>query len=121
MRKTFAITIFYFYLSAATVLLEVVGVTAAWGVDSPTGVTNSVANVTAALENIEPGGGLGDTLFGIFIAVTQSIEALGQALFALPLLLVAVGIPAVFVTFLFAPMPIILGRDVIHAVSGRFG
>jgi hypothetical protein len=40
--------------------------------------------------------------------------------FAGPLLLSAAGVPDVFVVFLFAPAALIVGRGIIHALTGRF-
>jgi len=74
MRKTFAIGIFYIYMTAGAVLLEVVGVTAAWGVESPTGVTSSIAETRAKFSEINASGGLEDTLFGSFSAAADLIE-----------------------------------------------
>jgi hypothetical protein len=120
MRKVFAITAFFLYFNAAAIMLEVTGVTEAWGVASPTGVTPALDKAQSALNGINASGGLADTLFGSFTAVGSVIEALGRAVFAGPLLLSAAGVPDVFVVFLFAPAALIVGRGIIHALTGRF-
>lgn len=120
MRKGWAIAVFYLYLTAATVLLEATGVTAAWGVASPTGVTSAVGDMQAAFEDIQASGGLADTLFGSFQAAASAVEALALSTVALPRLLTSAGVPGVFVTFLFAPAFLLIGRDILHALTGRF-
>mgnify|MGYP006919950481 FL=1 len=120
MRKVFAITAFFFYFNAAAILLEVTGVTAAWGVASPTGVTPALTEAQTALNGISASGGLADTLFGSFTAAGKLVEALGLTVVAGPLLLSAAGIPEPFVAFLFAPAGLIVARSIIHAMTGRF-
>jgi len=120
MRKIWAISAFLVYFNAAAVLLEVTGVTGAWGVASPTGTTAALADAQNALNGIRASGGLADTLFGSFTAAGKVIEAVGRAVIAGPLLLAAAGIPEPFVAFLFAPAGLIVGRSIIHAFTGRF-
>ena len=43
-----------------------------------------------------------------------------RAVVAGPLLLSAAGIPDPFVAFLFAPAGLVIGRAIIHALTGRF-
>jgi len=120
MRKTWAITIFMIYFNAAAILLEVTGVTAAWGIESPTGTTAALDDAIAAMNGIQASGGLADTLFGSFAAAGSLIEAVGRGIIAGPLLFNAAGVPAPFTAFLFAPAALIIGRGIIHALTGRF-
>lgn len=120
MRKVWAIAAFLIYFNAAAVLLEVTGVTAAWGVASPTGTTEALADAQASMNGIRASGGLADTLFGSFAAAGSAIEAVGRAIIAGPLLLTAAGVPAPFTAFLFAPAALIVGRGILHALTGRF-
>jgi hypothetical protein len=120
MRKSFAIAIFLIYFNSAAVLLEVTGVTASWGVASPTGTVQALAEAQQAMNGIQASGGLADTLYGSFTAVASAIEAVGRGVIAGPLLLTAAGVPSPFVVFLFAPAALIVGRDIMHALSGRF-
>jgi len=120
MRKTFALAVFYVYLNAAAVLVEVVGLTAAWGVESPTNVTNALQETRSAFGKIDPSGGLGDTLFGTFTAIGGLIETLGSLAFALPIFFTNMGVPEPFVVFLFSPVFLIVGRGIFHALTGRF-
>jgi hypothetical protein len=120
MRKIWAITAFLIYFNAAAVLLEVTGVTAAWGVESPTGTTAALGEAQAATNGIQASGGLADTLFGSFAAAASVVEAVGRAIIAGPLLLASAGIPEAFVAFLFAPAALIVARGILHALTGRF-
>lgn len=120
MRKIWSITIFLIYFNAFAVLLEVTGVTAAWGVESPTGTTAALSDAQAAMNGIQASSGFGETLFGAFAAASSTVEAVGRAIVAGPLLLTSAGIPEPFVAFLFAPVAIIIGRAILHALTGRF-
>lgn len=120
MRKSFALVVFYFYLTAAANLIEVTGVSAAWGVEAPVGVTTAVADVTQELRTIDTGLNLLETLIAVFSAVAGTIEAMGRGVFALPLFLDSIGVPTPFVAFLFAPAVVLVARDIMHALSGRF-
>jgi len=120
MRKVFAIVAFLLYFNAAAILLEATGVTGAWGVASPTGTTAALADAQNALNGLRATGGLADTLFGLFTLGASVVEALGRAVIAGPLLLSAAGIPDPFVAFLFAPAGLLVGRSIIHALTGRF-
>ena len=120
MRKTWAITIFFIFFNAGAVLLEVTGVTAAWGVESPTGTSAALDDAIAAMNGIQASGGLADTLFGSFAAAASGVEAVARGAVAGPLLLNSAGVPAEFTTFLFAPIALLIGRDIYHAFTGRF-
>lgn len=120
MRKIWAIAVFMIYFNAAAVLIEVTGVTAAWGVESPTGTTAALSDAVEAMNGIQASGGLADTLFGSFAAAASAIEAVGRAIIAGPLLLASAGVPEPFVAFLFAPVALLIGRGVLHALTGRF-
>lgn len=120
MRKVWAIAVFFIYFNAAALLLEVTGVAAAWGVASPTGTTAALAEAQASMNGIQASGGLADTLFGTFSAAASALEAVARAIVAGPLLLTAAGIPGPFVVFLFSPVALIIGRGILHALTGRF-
>jgi len=120
MRKIWAVAVFEIYFSAGAVLLEVSGVTAAWGVESPTGVTTALDDAVAATNGIQASGGLADTLFGSFAAAASVVEAIGRAVVAGPLLLASAGVPEPFVAFLFAPVALLVARAILHALTGRF-
>jgi len=120
MKKVWAISIFLIYFNAAALLLEVTGVASAWGVESPTGTVDALSDAQDAMNGIQASGGLADTLFGAFTAGASAVEAVGRAIIAGPLLLSSAGIPDPFVAFLFAPVALVVGRAIIHALTGRF-
>ena len=120
MRKTWGIAIFLIYFNAAALLIEVTGVAASWDVKSPTGTTAALGDAQQAMNGIQASGGLADTLFGSFAAAAAAIEAVGRAVIAGPLLLASAGVPEPFVAFLFAPAALIVGRGILHALTGRF-
>jgi len=120
MRKTWAIAAFLIYFNAAAVLIEVTGVASAWGVESPTGTVDALTDAQEVMNGLQASGGLADTLFGSFAAAASAVEAVGRAVIAGPLLLSSAGIPEPFVAFLFAPAALVVGRGILHALTGRF-
>jgi len=120
MRKTFAITIFYLYLTAAANLLEIIGLTEAWGVGTPVGVTTQADKVVKEAKTIDVGVSILESLISVFSAAASTLEGIARAVFALPLFLESMGIPDPFVAFFMAPAAVIVGRDILHALSGRF-
>jgi hypothetical protein len=120
MRKEFAITIFLIYFNAGALLLEVSGIAASWGVESPTGTVDAFADFQQAINGIQASGGLADTLFGSFAAITSIVEVMVRVLVAGPLLLNSAGVPAILTAFLFAPVGVIAFRAIGHALAGRF-
>ena len=120
MRRTWAIVVFLIFFDAGAVLLEVTGTTAAWGVESPTGTVDALTDAQQAMNGLQASGGLADTLFGSFAAAASAVEAVGRAVIAGPLLLSSAGIPEPFVAFLFAPAALVIGRGILHALTGRF-
>jgi len=119
LRKTPTIVVFFVFFSAAAGLMEATGLTSAMGVQSPTGATDALDDSVMAIEQVSAADSVGDTLFGSFVAGARAIEALARGVFAGPLLLTGVGVPAPFVVFLFAPAAIIVAMDAIHYLTGR--
>jgi len=119
MRKSSIIVIFYVYLDAAVVLLETMGIAESMGITTGTGVSSNLAEAVAAMQNITPGAGIGDTLFSLYLTVTNSVEAFISAIFAGPTMFINLGIPVPIVVFLFAPVGIVAGQDIVYLLTGR--
>jgi len=93
MRKTPTIVVFFIFFSAAATMMEVSGLTAAMGVESPTGTVEALQQAQTAMSQISASEGASETLFGSFVAGGSVMEAMGRGVFAGPLLLTAAGVP----------------------------
>jgi hypothetical protein len=95
-------------------------------------ITTAIPNLTVAhgtektrqglqqtVQGFQPGGGLGETLFGSLQAGLRTFGGLIEAIFALPILLENLGIPSPITAFLMAPLGFVVLYDGIHIMTGR--
>lgn len=111
--------VFYLFLDAASVMFEASGVAEDMGIQAETGVTTKLTRAVEAIETIQPGGGLGETLFALYVSVTNSLQAFFAGVFAGPVMLHNLGAPTWVLAFLFAPASVYVGIDIIYALTGR--
>ncbi|MFD2655335.1 hypothetical protein ACFSUP_04370 [Gracilibacillus thailandensis] len=120
-RITTVIVVFFVYFTAAANLLEITGLAAAMGASTSFTAGNEFQSAVTALQSIQAGSGLTDTLIGIYTGVTNGFRAFLAGVTAGPRLLVNAGVPASFVAFLFAPATVWIGIDIAYYLSGRQG
>jgi len=120
MRISMKIAIVLVFLNSAAELMRTTGIAEAMGVNPSPGAAAKMQEALKAARNINRGGGgFGDTLFQLFVAVTNSFEAIFEFVLAGPSMLINIGIPEPLVFFLFAPAALIIGRDVAYLLTGR--
>lgn len=119
MRITTSIFMSYLWLTAAANLLIETGVSASMGITTNLSAGQKLVAAKESLSSIEANGIAVESLIGVFITVAKVIEALAAGLFAGPNLMLNLGIPAPIVGFIFAPLPLLAGRAIIYALSGR--
>ena len=120
-RITTVIIVFFVFFTAAANLLELTGLAAAMGVSTEFTAGSEFRDAVTALQTIQAGSGLTDTLIGIYTGVTNGARAFVAGVTAGPRLLVNAGVPAMFVGFLFAPAVVWMGIDIAYYLSGRQG
>jgi len=115
MRRSFEIILFYIFATASTnlITLAVPGISIAHGTES------TRQGLEQSVNSFQPGGGLGETLFGALQAALSTFEAISQVVFALPILLNNLGVPRPITTFLMAPLAFVVLYDGLHIVTGR--
>lgn len=118
-RASTQIVIFLVLLTAASNAIMASGVGAALGVAPSTGAQDQIDQVQQDAETIEPTQGNTETLFSLYNSVTSVFSDLYGVIFAAPLMLINIGLPGWFVTFLFAPAVVIVATDVAHLLTGR--
>jgi hypothetical protein len=119
MRKTTKLVVFLVMLHAAAAFLAASGVAADMGAMPDPGGGEKVDTATSEAESVKAEGGIADTLFALYTSVTSSIMGVLRAAFALEIMLTNLGIPAYVTAFVAAPIPIIVGMDVVYALTGR--
>lgn len=119
MRPSVTLVVFYIYFTAGANLLRETGVAAALGVSTQVTAGEKLAEASETITNMRGGGGLGETLLGLYTAAGDTFTAFTIGVTAGPRILVNVGIPLSFVLFLHAPLAIMVGRDIIYVVAGR--
>lgn len=118
-RATVNIAVFYLMFSAALTLLSTVGFFDAIGYVGAVPAGESFSAAVASIDGISAAGGNTDSLIALFIAATQTIKGLGQAVLAAPQMLLALGVPAAFVAFVHAPLALLVSLDIIYTLTGR--
>ena len=119
MRISMKIAIVLVFLNSAAELMRSNGIAEAMGVNPEPGAAAKMQAALEAARKIRGSAGGGDTLLQLFLAVTNSFEAIFEFVLAGPSMLINIGIPEPLVFFLFAPAALIIGRDVAYLLTGR--
>lgn len=119
MRKTTKLVVFLVMLHAAAALLSASGVAADMGVLPDPGGDEKIERAQSDAQKVEAEGGAVDTLFALYNSVTGSLTGFLNTAFALEIMLSNLGIPVYVTAFLAAPVPIIIGMDVVYLLTGR--
>jgi len=119
--KTVAINtvIILMLLNATPALLAGSGVAADFGVEPSIGGDERIDMANQNMSEVEPSGGIGDTLFQLFQSVTDPVEAVMNILFAGPSMFNNLGVPSWLTAFIFAPLYLITGGTIIYVLAGR--
>lgn len=110
MNRTQEIVLFYIMATAATNLVTA----AVPNLNLAHGSSGALNSVQQASDSFNPGGGLGDTLFGALQAVLSVIQDLATGIFALPILLNNLGIPDPIIAFLMAPAGFVVATSAMN-------
>jgi hypothetical protein len=119
MRISTSIVTAYLWLTAAANLLLETGISQSMGITTDISAGARLVEAREAFSTIEAKGIAVESMIGVFITIAKVIEAMAAGLFAGPNLLLNLGIPMPIVAFVFAPIPLIAGRAIIYALSGR--
>lgn len=113
------LTILVLVTNFAAAFLMTAGVGASYGVHPQPGIDKSVQDSQDAAENISSKRtSLSDSFSGGMIASVGKLMQLDSTLFALPVLLENLGVPAWIVDFSTAPLYIALAFDVASIIRG---
>lgn len=112
------ITIFVVLSNAAAGFLIAAGAPQVYGIEPEPGVDQEVERANESASSIEDNLGIVESLVGLTITVVNTITDIFSALFAAPTLLLNLGVPRFIVTFVFAPLYIAAGIDVLGIIKG---
>lgn len=116
------ISIMLFAANAAAAFLAEAGSGRVWGIEQETGINYLAEDVEAAAQSIGSGPlGLIDALGGVAVAAISLVTDLTEIIFAAPILLNSLGTPSWIVTFVFAPLYIVVAFDIIAIMRGDSG
>lgn len=118
-RISTTIVVFMAFFTAAANLFEETGVTDAMGINTGVSAGEKLATAFAEMEQIRGSAGTVESLFSIYTMVGSAVEGLFVGVSAGPRVLAAAGVPNYILAFLFAPIVIFVGVDLIYALSGR--
>lgn len=116
------ITIMMFVLNASVNFLAAAGSGEVWGVEMQTGVGETAQAVDQAARDIGSGPlGVVDAVAGLTIAAVNIAVSLLEMVFAAPTMFLNLGVPGYIVTFLFAPLYVVVAIDLLAIFRGDSG
>lgn len=119
-RITTTLLVFLILANGAVGVMEGSGLSEDIGISLAPGISEDVDKLTdKAKEGFSATEGLGDTLFTLFSAGFTLVSIFMQSLWALPTMLLNIGFPAWFVTFIMAPLYLISTLEVLYVATGR--
>jgi len=119
MRYSTRIVIFLVLLNAAAGVMVQSGVANDWGISPTPGGGEAIEEANQTASEIKGSGGFGDTLFGAFAGAANAFGDIFGAATAGPTMLSNLGIPGWLVGFVFAPLYILIGIDLVFILTGR--
>jgi len=119
MRYSTRIVIFLVFLNAAAAALVASGAAADMGIAPNPGGDQALAEANQSVAQVSPGGGPVDTLFGLYSSVADTLSNVFGAVFAGPAMIAALGVPTWITAFVFAPMYLLVGIDIIYILTQR--
>jgi len=119
MRYSTRAVIFLIFLNAAAGVFVASGVAADWGVSPTPGGDDALNDAKDSASSIQGDGGFAQTLFGAFAGAANAFETIFGVVFAGPLMISNLGVPAWLVGFVFAPTYLIVPIDLVYLLTQR--
>lgn len=117
-KVSIAILLFLVFFNLGTqVLIVDTGVAEDMGVDPGLGDTSEL-DEAAEQSEVQAGSGVGDTLFGLYNALMNTLSGLYNKIFVGEQMLKNAGFPGFWVTFVFGAMKLIVALDTISFLRG---
>jgi len=123
MRPSILILMFLILMNATVGLLGAAGVYEAAGVQPSIQTDGSIEDTKQNLSDVSPetgSGGVPGSFVGAVTGLASSVVPVITSIFAAPLMFRSLGVPDIIVGFVFSPLYLIVGVDVINFITGRF-
>lgn len=118
MRVSVAILLFLVFFNLGTQILIVdTGIAADIGADPALGDTSDLDDAASQSE-VQAGSGIGETLFGLYNALMNTLSGLWQKIFVGEQMLKNAGFPDFWIDFVFGAMKLIVALDTISFLRG---
>lgn len=112
------LTILLVMANATAFFLISGGVAAVYGISPHTGVDDEVERANESASQIEDEQSVVESVVGTAITAVDSLTGLLSAPFAAPTLALNLGVPGFIVAFVFSPLYIAAGIDLISVIRG---
>lgn len=115
------IVVILFLLNASAGLLVASGFAGDIGIDIDPGADDEIDAAESPAQNVSTGSSISQTLFGSLAAGAKTARSIFTVIFIAPIMFQNLGVPTWVTTFVFAPMYILVGVDILQILTGRFG
>lgn len=114
------LVIVLFLLNASAGLLVASGWSEDVGIDLNPGADDEIQTANETAQSVDAGSSIGQTLFGMLASAAKTVRTIFTVIFIAPIMFQNLGVPTWVTAFVFAPMYIIVGIDVLQVLTGRF-
>lgn len=95
------------------------GVAEDWGVEPQPGGASEIDNTVDNASELQTGGGLGSTLFGMFATIGKTFSTIFNLVFYGPEMLVNLGVPSWMAGMFEGVIAVVVAGDVAYYFTGR--
>jgi len=117
-RVAINVLMFYTWLTAAANVLVATGIADSWGVDLPNN-HEKFDQAGNQMSDVDVSGNIVESFTNIALAGFNTMEGVLGVVTAAPRVMAALGVPAPLVTFLHAPLALVVGLTLFHILTGR--
>lgn len=118
-RVTVQLVMFLVILNAVAGVVTVSGLGAALDINPETGAEDRIQQSVDAADDIQPTRGITDTLFSMFVSVSQTFLVIVNLLTYGTTMVINLGMPAWIVRPFEGIVFILIAMDVMHMLTGR--
>lgn len=121
MRISTHIVLFMIIMTASANMMVASGTAEDIGIAPQPGQDDLIKTVEndPSIDNPNPGGGGGDTLFGLFTSTANIVNKLYRIAFAADIMFQNIGVPGFVTAFLFKLIPFLAAIDLLYVFTGR--
>lgn len=119
MRLSTSLMLFLILVSGTAGFADAAGIWQDWGVKVDLGVQEEVQQAQESFSSVSSGSLGAGTLISLYLTVLNTLEAAFEIITALPDMLKLIGVPTFIADLLNLIVPILVGRGILAAYTGR--